>query len=302
VRGNGTELARRAHVLERGARPLRGLSNGIAGATRAVFGVLGTPGRYLQDFLNGVWLGHSLHAVLVDVVVGGATAALLLDLLRVVFGVEGLETATTWIVGLVWLAGIGAILTGLTDFKDTSADTVTRDVTGLHGVINIVGLGGFAFSTMQRINGNHDAGFWGLLVGYAIISVGAYIGGHIVYKYGYTVNANAFSRGKRAKEFTPVLPVAELPENTPTKATFGSTAVLLVRRGDVVHALKNTCSHLGGPLSEGQLRDGEIECPWHRSVFRLEDGSVVHGPATSRQVSYRARINDGQVELQGPHD
>jgi nitrite reductase/ring-hydroxylating ferredoxin subunit/uncharacterized membrane protein len=289
-------------VLERGARPLRGLSNGIAGATRAVFGVLGTPGRYLQDFLNGVWLGHSLHAVLVDVVVGGATAALLLDLLRVVFGVEGLETATTWIVGLVWLAGIGAILTGLTDFKDTSADTVTRDVTGLHGVINIVGLGGFAFSTMQRLNGNHDAGFWGLLVGYAIISVGAYIGGHVVYKYGYTVNANAFSRGKRAKEFTPVLPAADLPENTPTKATFGSTAVLLVRRGDVVHALKNTCSHLGGPLSEGQLRDGEIECPWHRSVFRLEDGSVVHGPATSRQVSYRARINDGQVELQGPHD
>jgi nitrite reductase/ring-hydroxylating ferredoxin subunit len=41
---------------------------------------------------------------------------------------------------------------------------------------------------------------------------------------------------------------------------------------------------------------------WHDSVFRLADGRVVHGPATSRQVSYRARISDGQVELQGPHD
>lgn len=289
-------------MLERSARPLRGLSNGIAGATRAIFGALGTPGRYLQDFLNGVWLGHSLHAVLVDVVVGGATAALLLDLLRVVFGVEGLETATTWIVGLVWLAGIGAIVTGLTDFKDTSADTVTRDVTGLHGIINIVGLGGFAFSTMQRLNGNHDAAFWGLLAGYAIISLGAYIGGHVVYKYGYTVNLNAFSRGKRAPEFTAVLPAAELPEQTPVKATFGSTAVLLVRRGDLVHALKNTCSHLGGPLADGVLRDDTIECPWHQSVFRLRDGRVVHGPATSRQVGYEARIRDGQVELRGPHD
>lgn len=289
-------------MLERTARPLRGLSNGIAGATRAVFGALGTPGRYLQDLLNGVWLGHSLHAVLVDVVVGAATAALLLDLLRVIFGVEGLETATTWVIGLAWLSGVGAIFTGLADFKDTAPDSATRDITGLHGVMNIVGLGGFAFSTIQRLNGDHDVAFWGLLIGYAIISVGAYIGGHVVYKYGYAINVNAFSRGKRAADFTPVLPVAELPEGTPTKASFGATAVMLVRRGDVVHALKNTCSHAGGPLAEGKLGDDTIECPWHGSVFRLGDGSVVHGPATSRQVSYRARINGDQVELQGPHD
>jgi nitrite reductase/ring-hydroxylating ferredoxin subunit/uncharacterized membrane protein len=289
-------------VLERTARPLRGLSNGIAGVMRAIFGALGTPGRYLADFLNGVWLGHSLHAVLVDVVVGAATAALLLDLLRVVFGVEGLETATTWVIGLAWLSGVGSIITGLTDFKDTSPNSAARDIAGLHGVMNIVGLGGFAFSTIQRLNGNHDIAFWGLLVGYAIISVGAYIGGHIVYKYGYAVNVNAFSRGKRAKEFTPVLPAADLPEGTPTKAMFGSTAVMLVRRGDVVHALKHTCSHAGGPLAEGKLGDGTIECPWHGSVFRLSDGGVVHGPATSRQVSYRARIAGDQVELEGPHD
>jgi nitrite reductase/ring-hydroxylating ferredoxin subunit/uncharacterized membrane protein len=289
-------------MLERAARPLRGLSNGIAGVTCAVFRVLGTPGRYLQDFFNGVWLGHSLHAVLVDVVVGAATAALLLDVLRVVFGVEGLETATTWIVGLAWVSGVGSIMTGLTDFKDTSPDSASRDVAGLHGVINIVGTGGFAFSTIVRLNGGHDAGFWGLLIGYAILSVGAYIGGHVVYKYGYAINVNAFSRGKRAAEFAAVMPAAELPENTPTKATFGSTAVLLVRRGDVVHALKNTCSHAGGPLAEGKLGDGTIECPWHASVFRLADGSVVHGPATSRQVSYRARISGDQVEIQGPHD
>ncbi len=289
-------------MIERAARPLRGLSNGIAGVTRVVFGALGTPGRYLQDLLNGVWLGHSLHAVLVDVVVGGATAALLLDVLRVFFGMEGLETATTWIVGLVWLSAAGSILTGLTDFKDTSPDSATRDVTGLHGLINIVGTGGFAFSFIQHVTGNHDAGFWGLLVGYVIISVGAYIGGHIVYKHGYAINVNAFSRGKRAGEFTPVLPLAELPENTPTKASHGATAIMLVRRGDVVHALKNTCSHASGPLSDGTVGEGTIQCPWHGSVFRLGDGSVVHGPATSRQVSYRARINGDQVEIQGPHD
>ncbi|MGH2455566.1 MAG: hypothetical protein ACRDHD_04845, partial [Candidatus Limnocylindria bacterium] len=70
-------------MLERVARPLAGLWNGISVAVDVSYRVLGRPGKLLQDFLNGVWLGHSLHAVLVDVVVGGATAALLLDVLRV---------------------------------------------------------------------------------------------------------------------------------------------------------------------------------------------------------------------------
>ncbi len=120
-------------MLERMARPLRGLSNGIAGVTDGIYRVLGGPGRLLQDFLNGSWLGHSLHAVLVDVVIGAATAALLLDVLRVFFSVEGLETATTWVLGLAWLSALGAILSGLTDYKDTAPNSAERDVAGLHG-------------------------------------------------------------------------------------------------------------------------------------------------------------------------
>jgi nitrite reductase/ring-hydroxylating ferredoxin subunit/uncharacterized membrane protein len=289
-------------MLERLARPLRGFGNGLAGALDAFFRALRFPGRLLQDFLNGSWLGHSLHAVLVDVVIGASTAAVFLDVLRMFFGVDGLADATTWVVVLAWLSGIGSIVTGLTDFKDTNGDTPARDLAVLHGVVNFFGNGGFAFSMIQRRNGEHDAAFWSLLAGYALISIGGYIGGHIVYKHGYAVNHNAHARGKRASEFTPLMAAAELPEATPTKAMFGSTAVVLVRRGDVIHALKDTCSHLGGPLHEGELRDETITCPWHFSTFRLGDGSVVHGPATSRQPRYAARITDGQGELQGPHD
>lgn len=289
-------------MLERMARPLRGLSNGIASVMDAVYRPLGGPGKLLQDFLNGSWLGHSLHAVLVDVVIGAATAALLLDVLRVFFTIDGLETATTWVIGLAYLSAVGSILTGLTDYKDTAPDSSERDVAGLHGLINIVATGFFAFSFFTRLGGGHDAAFWFLLVGYLIVSFGGYIGGHIVFKYGYMVNHNAFSKGKRAKEFTPVMAVGDLPEETPTKAAFGTTSVMLVRRGDVVHALKETCSHAGGPLSKGALKGDTITCPWHFSTFRLTDGSVVHGPAGSRQAWYRARVNEGQVELQGPID
>jgi nitrite reductase/ring-hydroxylating ferredoxin subunit len=260
-------------VIERWARPLSGLWNGIADVSNAVYRALGAPGKYLQDFLNGSWLGHPVHAVVVDVVVGGATIVVVLDVLRFFFNVAGLEDALIWSVGLVSLAGVGAIVAGLTDFKDTATGD-ERNVTGLHGVINIIGIVLFALSFFLRLGGAHDTGFWLFLIGYLVISVGAYIGGHVVFKYGYMVNRSAFA----------------------------PTTLVLVRRGEVVNALKETCSHAGGPLAEGTLHDDTIVCPWHQSAFRLSDGRVRHGPATSRQVAYRARINAGQVEIQGPMD
>ncbi len=289
-------------MLERTARPLRGVGNAIAGAMDAIFRALGGPGRLLQDLLNGSWLGHSLHALLVDVVIGGATVVVLLDVLRVVFGVDGLETAAMWALGLSTLAALGAILSGLTDFKDTPPNNAERDVAVFHGLLNIFATVLMAISLLLRTGGGHDAGFWLLLVAYAVLSAGSYIGGHLVFKYGYMVNYNAFSKGKRAKEFTAVAAVADVPDGVPTKVMFGPTAVMLVRRGELVHALKDSCSHAGGPLSEGELSGDTITCPWHGSVFRIADGSVVHGPAGTRQVSYAARVSGDQVELQGPHD
>jgi nitrite reductase/ring-hydroxylating ferredoxin subunit len=285
-------------MLERWARPWGRLWNGIAGAMDAIYRVLGRPGKLLQDFLNGSWLGHSLHPVVVDVVVGGSTVAVLLQVLSWL-GVADLRVAILWILALTWLAGLSAIVTGLTDFKDTATGD-ERHVVGLHGLINIVATGLFIVAFFALL-GEADllAGVL-MLVAYAIVSVGAFIGGHVVFKYGYMVNHNAFSSGKRAKEYTPILPAAELTEGTPTKAMLGPTALVLVRRGHLVFVLKETCSHAGGPLSQGTLEGYNIVCPWHGSAFRLSDGAVRHGPAATRQVAYRARISDDQVEVQGP--
>jgi nitrite reductase/ring-hydroxylating ferredoxin subunit/uncharacterized membrane protein len=285
-------------VLERIARPLSGLSNWIAGVVNGFYRVLGTPGKYLQDFLNGSWLGHSLHPVLTDVVIGGSTVAVLLEIIGW-FGVDGLRPAIAWTLGLTWLAAIGTIVTGLTDYKDTATGD-ERNLAGVHGLINIVATIAFIVAFVAYLGPDGSLGPVLLIAGYLVISVGAYIGGHVVFKYGYMVNHNAFPRARRAKEFTAVLPAAELADGTPTKASLGTTTLVLVRRGDVVYALKETCSHAGGPLSEGTLEGEGIVCPWHGSTFRLADGAVRHGPASSRQVAYRARVNAGQVEVQGP--
>ena len=285
-------------MLERWARPWAGLWNGTARAMDALYGWLGRPGKLLQDFLNGSWLGHSLHPVVVDVVVGGSTAAILLQVVAWL-GVTDLHAALLWVVGLTWLAALSAIATGLTDFKDTAAGD-ERNMVGLHGLTNIVATLLMIGAFLALAWGGDTIAGWLIVAEFLVLSVGAYIGGHVVFKYGYMVNRNAFARGGTAKEFTAVMPAAELSDATPTKAMLGATAVVVVRRGDLTFALKDSCSHAGGLLSEGHLAADTIVCPLHGSAFRLQDGAVRHGPAATRQVAYRARINGDQVEVQGP--
>jgi nitrite reductase/ring-hydroxylating ferredoxin subunit len=285
-------------MLERLARPWSRLWDGTAKVLDAIYRGLGRPGKLLQDFLNGSWLGHSLHPVVVDVVVGGSTAALLLQVLSW-FGVGDLRVAILWVLALTWLAGLSAIVSGLTDFKDTATGD-ERHVVGLHGLINIVAIAILIGAFLALLAEADVLGGWLIVLGFAVLSVGAFIGGHVVFKYGYMVNHNAFERARKAREFTAVLPAAELAEATPTKVMLGTTALVVVRRGDLVFALKETCSHAGGPLAQGTVEGYTVVCPWHASAFRLSDGAVRHGPATTRQVAYRARINADQVEVEGP--
>ncbi|MFN2483358.1 MAG: Rieske 2Fe-2S domain-containing protein [Candidatus Limnocylindria bacterium] len=283
------------------AAGMRGLGDGTAKVVNGFYGALGGFGRFLQDFLNGTWLGHTLHSVLVDVPMGAFSALVVLDLLALFLNVRGLATASTIVLGVGLLGAIGAIFAGLTDHKDTLQDD--RPLVTLHGLIQMVATTLFAISFFMRL-GAADSGVARsvAIVGYLVISVGAFIGGHVVYKLGYMINRNAHTRGGRAKDFTAVLPAAQLPEDTPTKAALGTVSLVLVRHGDVVYALKESCSHVGGPLSKGKLEGDAIVCPWHYSTFRLRDGAVIHGPAHTRQPVYEARIAGDQVEVQGPRE
>jgi nitrite reductase/ring-hydroxylating ferredoxin subunit len=78
----------------------------------------------------------------------------------------------------------------------------------------------------------------------------------------------------------------------------GDDDVLLVRYGSDVAAISNVCSHAGGPLNEGKFDEpGCVSCPWHGSVFRLDDGHVVHGPATGHQPAYEVRSSGGRIAV-----
>jgi len=288
-------------MLERLGAPFGRFGDWVARVMAGFYRVLGRPGKWFQDFVNGSWLGHPVHPVLTDVVIGGATLIVVFDLAALILGTDELDTASLVAVGVTALVALGTLWTGLTDFKDTATGN-ERNVAILHGLINIVATVAYIASFALRLGAGDDLGRWFSLGGALILTVGGYIGGHLVFKYGSMVNRNAFAKGQRAKEFTPIIAAVDVPESTPTKVMLGSTALVVVRRGDLVYALKASCSHAGGPLDKGTLEGDMIVCPWHGSTFRVRDGAVRHGPATSRQVTYRTRVADLQVEVSGPID
>ena len=84
------------------------------------------------------------------------------------------------------------------------------------------------------------------------------------------------------------------------RARENDTDVLLVRQHTRVCGLAHACSHLGGPLSEGTLKNGSVVCPWHGSEFGLEDGHVINGPATLPQPVFETRERSEHIEVKTP--
>jgi nitrite reductase/ring-hydroxylating ferredoxin subunit len=91
-----------------------------------------------------------------------------------------------------------------------------------------------------------------------------------------------------------------LSADAPTLVVIDGRRVALVRRGDVVHALDDSCPHAGGPLSEGRVNDGTLACPYHGWIWSLADGRCV-APARDARVSvYPARVENGDVWIDLP--
>jgi len=123
----------------------------------------------------------------------------------------------------------------------------------------------------------------------------SHIGGTLSYELGVGVDHAAFE--EPPIDWTDVAVFANLRDGEPIKVDAAGVDVLLLRRGDTVTAIGNTCPHLGAPLHEGKIDDDCVHCPWHDSVFRLDDGALVHGPSATSVDAYQVRVVNGQVSI-----
>jgi nitrite reductase/ring-hydroxylating ferredoxin subunit len=203
------------------------------------------------------------------------------------------EPAADTLVAVGIATAVPTAAAGLNDWSDTQGKS--RRVGLVHAVVNGTALCLFSSSAVARASGNRSIGKTLGLAGFGVLMFGGFLGGHLTFSNAVNVNRTADRTGPR--KWTPVLAESELADGEHRKVDAGKVSVLLYRSGTGILALDSMCSHMGGPLAEGTIADGCVTCPWHGSTFRLGDGHIVRGPATTPQPSYEARVNDGQVEV-----
>jgi len=86
--------------------------------------------------------------------------------------------------------------------------------------------------------------------------------------------------GASGAPFVATIPVAELPEGSLRRVTFGDLDVLLAHTSRGIVAVDDRCPHMAAPLSLGELDGCVIGCPLHRGRFDLASGDPVQMPST----------------------
>ncbi|MEU0404093.1 Rieske (2Fe-2S) protein [Streptomyces sp. NPDC006197] len=248
-----------------------------------------------RDVLHGRWLGHPVHPLMVQVPVGTWLSAALLDIM------PGQRRAASALIGVGLAAAAPSALAGWTDWAELQRRQMRVGL--VHAAANLAGVGLYAGSLVARSRGRTALGKTLGFAGLSAVGLGGAIGGHLAYRLASGANHAEAVPDLVGSGWHDVGEVADLPVGQPVRRHVADVAVLVVREaGNRVHILAAECSHMGGPLSEGTVEDGCVTCPWHGSVFRLEDGWNVRGPATAPQPAFEARITGGRVEarLRGP--
>lgn len=277
---------RQATWLEEVADPLQK-------TVRGMFTGSGSAGISIRNFLNGVWLGHPLHAALSDLPVGLFTGAVIFDVLGLVTTDQRMERPARWCVGLGTVGALATAVAGVADYSEVESPQ-RREATA-HALINGLGTLAFGSSLFLRFRGFWKAAIPFSTLGYALILVGSDLGGRLVFNLGTLVSREAFS--SPPEKFTQVLAVTELQEGKLKRVEANGMAILLAKVDGRTYALGDTCTHWGCSLAEGKLSGETVECPCHGSRYDLRDGAVLQGPASEPELSFDVHEHAGQIEV-----
>lgn len=280
------------------ARPLDRLVGPVRSATGAVL-----RSHRLRDLLHGVWLGHPLHPMLVQVPIGAFASAAVLDLL------PGHERSADVLVATGVAAAVPAAAAGLVDWSEMHEQQ--QRVGLVHATANGVALLCYAGSLGARASGRRATGRALGFLGLGVVGLSGFLGGHLAYRQAAGANHAEEVPHLVSPGWHDLCALDDLAADGEPRLRMlgeGATAVplLVVRHGDRVDVLSDRCSHLAGPLHEGSVDvaaddgTGCVTCPWHGSVFSLADGRVRGGPATAPVHAFDVRVESGRLLVRLP--
>ena len=78
----------------------------------------------------------------------------------------------------------------------------------------------------------------------------------------------------------------------------GGQRIAVFNVNGAFYAIGDTCTHRGGPLSQGKVEDATVTCPWHGAKFDIRTGNVLSPPAPAGVRSYKVVVEDGEIKIE----
>jgi nitrite reductase/ring-hydroxylating ferredoxin subunit/uncharacterized membrane protein len=265
----------------------------------------------LRNLLQGKPFGAPLHTMLVHFPIGLFALSLLLDALSWLRPGAALLQAASYVMAAGVVAALLAAVPGVVDWDDIRADHPAKRPATIHMVLNLTAVSLYAFNVLALRPDALGTGSTPLLplafslAGLGLLGVSGYLGGKLVYEEGVAVGRHrrwtdtpveTLSVTQAALDgWVTVAPTADLAEGETLRADLDGVVVAVARLDGQYYAFQGFCTHRYGPLSEGRLHDGQVQCPWHASCFDMRTGQPTQGPAKVALNTYRVMVSDGKI-------
>jgi nitrite reductase/ring-hydroxylating ferredoxin subunit len=99
-------------------------------------------------------------------------------------------------------------------------------------------------------------------------------------------------------EFVKVAKASDIAPGEAKAVEAGGKILALFNINGTFYAIDDTCTHRGGPLSEGTVEGAEVTCPWHGAVFDITSGTVLGAPAPRDVARYPVRVSGEDIEVE----
>lgn len=250
---------------------------------------------------------HPLHPILIAFPIGFFVGAFVFDLLSLL-----MDNANFWQTGYYLdIAGIiGAIVAavpGAIDyFYTVPPKSSAKKRASKHAIINLINVALFVFVTYYRTRDDANSYIVVILelIGVILICVAGWMGATLVHRNQISIDHRYADAGKWKEEQIDtddrrieVARADELKLNQMKLVHINQKRIAIGRTEKGYVAFSDHCTHRGGPLADGALICGTVQCPWHGSQFDVETGSVKAGPAKEKIETYRTEEKDGKVFL-----
>mgnify|MGYP003349107702 CR=1 FL=1 len=200
--------------------------------------------------------------------------------------------------------GLAAAVPGLIDYTySVPPDSSAKQRATTHALVNSSALALFTAAWLTgRRQGRSLVPLAFQTLGMAAISVGGWLGGTLVYRNQIGVDHRYANAGKwddqRTDEAGRIeLETGELTLDQMKLLRMNGQRIAVGRTEKGYAAFQDRCTHKGGPLSDGVLICGTVQCPWHGSQFDVHTGRVKCGPAENPIETFEVKRSPGQLRL-----